>query len=704
MFSKYQHFSPVRLSDGAVGESPATSEVQVLRVGEWKHPRYGKFEVTLDNIKELIASFDKRLSLNEFAVDQEHHPEKGAAGWFKRLFTKNDGNELWAVVEWTTDGAKLIKDKVFRYLSIDFFREWTDPETHAKYENVLNGAALTNRPFVSNMAPVVLSGNAAYFREQNMQRKFSAVPIDFYQALPDKEQAWNEAEAKQRWSEWAKSAGWNSQGDEINWNQYQTGFLWYDANNPEDVNSYALLHHDIIDGSPRTIYAALKYVADKLNSGDVGFDTTDENMAKMRAHIALHLAEYGESPPWDTAGEGNPVQASHVKLSTVAYKKYPVEDTRSWGFTAADGNKILEAYGGEESDAAWEAYKNAHAWFDSAADTEHSPPRQRGAYKLPHHKLDADGKMKTWPGGVIAAMAVVHGGRGGANIPDTELESVYNHLVKHYKDIGLDAPEFKGSARILTQEDTMEVSETAKTRIAELKKAGCTIEDEGVVAEMLDSMTPEEFGNMLSLIENMSKLGKTSLDKDGNLVVEPSSANAEEILGAAGDEDTDTEDGEEPLDTEKGDSAMSEQQLSQLNTKIKERDDRITALEKDVKEAKKKERMTGYHTRLSKLVDSGHMLPTEMAAYLSMLENETVEAVQLSSTGADGKPAQIPLIDKIEQMVKERPVQVDLTERSKRPDAARLSQAEADAKVGKEVAARYRQRKGLPPKTAAAAQ
>lgn len=65
-----------------------------------------------------------------------------------------------------------------------------------------------------------------------------------------------------------------------------------------------------------------------------------------------------------------------------------------------------------------------------------------GAYKLPHHDI-VDGILKVNLKGVQAAMGALLGTRGGVDIPDDEVQSVYNHLAKHYEQFGEEPPELK---------------------------------------------------------------------------------------------------------------------------------------------------------------------------------------------------------------------------------------------------------------------
>jgi hypothetical protein len=94
-------------------------------------------------------------------------------------------------------------------------------------------------------------------------------------------------------------------------------------------------------------------------------------------------------------------------------------------------------------DRGWDTVATAHAWYDPQEDPDHDPPRQKGAYKLPHHEL-LDGRLKVVWRGVVAAMTVVNGARGGVDIPEPDRRAAWEHLAAHYTEFGEEAPEFKG--------------------------------------------------------------------------------------------------------------------------------------------------------------------------------------------------------------------------------------------------------------------
>jgi HK97 family phage prohead protease len=81
----------------------------------------------------------------------------------------------------------------------------------------------------------------------------------------------------------------------------------------------------------------------------------------------------------------------------------------------------------------------ANAWRDPDGD-----PATKAAYKFIHHEVSSDGKVGDANlTGCSAGIAVLNGGRGGANIPDADRQGVYNHLAGHLRDGDREPPELK---------------------------------------------------------------------------------------------------------------------------------------------------------------------------------------------------------------------------------------------------------------------
>ena len=140
-------------------EEENINEVQILRTGEWEHPQYGDITITEEDLDLFIKSFEDRARRIDLAIDQAHDPQKGAAGWVESLEKKEVNGELglYAEVDWTGFGKELIEDKRFKYISPEFKFNYEDEETGKVYQNVLFGAGLTNRPFIKDMQPILMS-------------------------------------------------------------------------------------------------------------------------------------------------------------------------------------------------------------------------------------------------------------------------------------------------------------------------------------------------------------------------------------------------------------------------------------------------------------------------------------------------------------------------------------------------------------------
>jgi len=145
-------------------DEPPCSTIQILRVGTFYSSKYGKFRVTQDMLDSMVKNFNERHPKppTEMVVDWEHMsgatepPVKSpAAGWVKGL-SIGDG-KLFADVEWTAEAADEIRKREYRFISPEFHLNYLDKDTGKRIGATLLAIALTNRPFIEGMEPVVLS-------------------------------------------------------------------------------------------------------------------------------------------------------------------------------------------------------------------------------------------------------------------------------------------------------------------------------------------------------------------------------------------------------------------------------------------------------------------------------------------------------------------------------------------------------------------
>ena len=154
MTDTFYYINSYELSEG-VG---LPNQIEIMRTGTWKHPIYKKLEITNNTIENIIENFKNKVRGVDISFDLEHGEtshKTEAVCWVKNLIKK--GSSLLAEVDWTEFGKEKIKDKSFKYFSPEFKFSYEDPETGKMYNDVLFGGGLTNRPFIKNMSPIMLS-------------------------------------------------------------------------------------------------------------------------------------------------------------------------------------------------------------------------------------------------------------------------------------------------------------------------------------------------------------------------------------------------------------------------------------------------------------------------------------------------------------------------------------------------------------------
>jgi Escherichia/Staphylococcus phage prohead protease len=79
------------------------------------------------------------------------------------------------------------------------------------------------------------------------------------------------------------------------------------------------------------------------------------------------------------------------------------------------------------------------AWVDPDGD-----PDAKGSYKFAHHECDGEGHVgDANETACSSGIAVLNGGRGGADIPDGDRQGVWNHLAAHLRDANKDDPKYE---------------------------------------------------------------------------------------------------------------------------------------------------------------------------------------------------------------------------------------------------------------------
>ena len=144
-------------------EGNATTWIQAMPLGHYKHPVYGDIDITPERVMRFATNVNNGVRGQELDIDYDHKNKTDeAAGWVQQAEARlNDPdpkrNGLWILVEWVKEAKEKILSKAYRYFSPEFDDEWTHPVSGETYTDVLFGGGITNRPFLKGILPLNLS-------------------------------------------------------------------------------------------------------------------------------------------------------------------------------------------------------------------------------------------------------------------------------------------------------------------------------------------------------------------------------------------------------------------------------------------------------------------------------------------------------------------------------------------------------------------
>lgn len=155
----------IKLEADANGNTVVPDRIHLMTSGHWHTPWHGAFEMTPNDLAEMIVHFEEGIGSVEgskkLPINFGHDISGKAAGWITALSLENNGTELWGDIAWTPYGTQMLADAEFRYIS----PEWNprdfpfeNPEVEGEFvENVLTGAGLTNIPLFKKLTPIMAS-------------------------------------------------------------------------------------------------------------------------------------------------------------------------------------------------------------------------------------------------------------------------------------------------------------------------------------------------------------------------------------------------------------------------------------------------------------------------------------------------------------------------------------------------------------------
>lgn len=169
---------------GLKEEGPIWVEAMPARI--YKTPMYGEVVMGPDRLERMIQNFNTKVRGQDIAVNFDHGTDKAkgnkAAGWIKELTLKPSSDDpaqpsLFALVDFTDEAKKEGKDNQWKYFSLEWEDEWEDTDGN-KFEDVIVGGGLTNRPVAKKTLPINFSETMWEELDEEEKKYFSVRAID----------------------------------------------------------------------------------------------------------------------------------------------------------------------------------------------------------------------------------------------------------------------------------------------------------------------------------------------------------------------------------------------------------------------------------------------------------------------------------------------------------------------------------------------
>lgn len=167
--------------------------VECLPARIYHTPNYGEISITRDKISRMIQNFNARVRGQDISTDFDHGMDRAkgnqASGWYREFAMKPSSQDptqpaLFARIELTDDAAKEIKDKKWRYFSLEWLDDWLDNDGKTHYD-VVSGGAFTNKPVAKNIMPINLSEQMWEELDYETKKQFAVWSAKFVNDLPD---------------------------------------------------------------------------------------------------------------------------------------------------------------------------------------------------------------------------------------------------------------------------------------------------------------------------------------------------------------------------------------------------------------------------------------------------------------------------------------------------------------------------------------
>jgi hypothetical protein len=118
--------------------------------------------------------------------------------------------------------------------------------------------------------------------------------VTAFQDLPlaDRDREWDGDAAVKRVRSWA---GAEEEPNE----RFRDAHVWYDADSKDNFTAYKLLVADVIDGKLHAVPRGVMIAGAVMQGARGGVDLPDEDIDRVKSHLAKYYRKMGDEPPWE---------------------------------------------------------------------------------------------------------------------------------------------------------------------------------------------------------------------------------------------------------------------------------------------------------------------------------------------------------------------------------------------------------------------
>lgn len=123
-----------------------------------------------------------------------------------------------------------------------------------------------------------------------------------YYAYPpnDGSEGWDANAAAERMRKWASKDG-SGAPETIDWARYRNGFAWFNSAEPENLESYKLPHHDVLNGGLVTVKPGVVAAGNAVQGARGGAGVPNEDVPEVKKHLEKHYEQFQMVAPWHKA-------------------------------------------------------------------------------------------------------------------------------------------------------------------------------------------------------------------------------------------------------------------------------------------------------------------------------------------------------------------------------------------------------------------